>query len=96
MEEGHWACGYGGPSFLLPGLIFAMYISHTTILPGVKSRDDAVPCSSRQQRWRMGTTFKGRYNGLRDCIVLRCFENLGNGAIPSSGASSSRVAVGPW
>ncbi|BFZ56909.1 Lanosterol synthase (Oxidosqualene--lanosterol cyclase) [Savitreella phatthalungensis] len=27
--SGHWACFYGGPSFLLPGLIFAMYISET-------------------------------------------------------------------
>lgn len=33
LEDGHWGCGYGGPSFLLPGLIFAMYISHTTIPP---------------------------------------------------------------
>ena len=27
LPEGHWACDYGGPSFLLPGLIFAMYIT---------------------------------------------------------------------
>lgn len=33
LSEGHWACDYGGPSFLLPGLIFAMYISQTPI-PG--------------------------------------------------------------
>lgn len=33
LEEGHWGCSYGGPSFLLPGLVFAMYISNTTILP---------------------------------------------------------------
>jgi len=31
LSDGHWACGYGGPSFLLPGLIFAMYISDTPI-----------------------------------------------------------------
>ncbi|KAI0882335.1 terpene synthase [Annulohypoxylon maeteangense] len=31
LPEGHWACEYGGPSFLLPGLIFAMYISHSPI-----------------------------------------------------------------
>lgn len=31
LDEGHWACDYGGPSFLLPGLIFAMYITDTTI-----------------------------------------------------------------
>lgn len=31
LEDGHWGCDYGGPSFLLPGLIFAMYISQTTI-----------------------------------------------------------------
>lgn len=31
MPEGHWACDYTGPSFLLPGLIFAMYISDTSV-----------------------------------------------------------------
>lgn len=31
LSEGHWACDYGGPSFLLPGLIFAMYISDTPV-----------------------------------------------------------------
>ncbi|RKF53282.1 Lanosterol synthase [Golovinomyces cichoracearum] len=31
LPEGHWACDYGGPCFLLPGLIFAMYISDTPI-----------------------------------------------------------------
>lgn len=31
LPEGHWACDYGGPSFLLPGLIFAMYLTHTPV-----------------------------------------------------------------
>ena len=31
LPDGHWACGYGGPSFLLPGLIFAMYITEYSI-----------------------------------------------------------------
>lgn len=31
LPEGHWACDYGGPSFLLPGLVFAMYITRTPI-----------------------------------------------------------------
>lgn len=26
-EDGHWAGDYGGPLFLLPGMIFALYIS---------------------------------------------------------------------
>ncbi|KAI8273247.1 Lanosterol synthase [Colletotrichum sp. SAR 10_98] len=29
LFEGHWACNYGGPSFLLPGLVFAMYITRS-------------------------------------------------------------------
>jgi lanosterol synthase len=33
LDEGHWACDYGGPSFLLPGLVFALYISGIPILP---------------------------------------------------------------
>ena len=31
LSEGHWACDYGGPSFLLPVLVFAMYITDTPI-----------------------------------------------------------------
>lgn len=31
LPEGHWACDYGGPSFLLPGLIFAMYLTRTPV-----------------------------------------------------------------
>ncbi|KAM3065667.1 Lanosterol synthase (Oxidosqualene--lanosterol cyclase) [Clarireedia jacksonii] len=27
LPEGHWAADYGGPSFLIPGLVFALYIS---------------------------------------------------------------------
>lgn len=27
LPDGHWGCDYGGPSFLLPGLVFAMYIT---------------------------------------------------------------------
>ncbi|CAI2178279.1 19794_t:CDS:10 [Funneliformis geosporum] len=30
-EDGHWAGEYGGPMFLLPGLIISMYITHITI-----------------------------------------------------------------
>ncbi|ORY69166.1 terpenoid cyclases/protein prenyltransferase alpha-alpha toroid [Leucosporidium creatinivorum] len=30
-EDGHWAGEYGGPLFLLPGIVFAMYISQTPI-----------------------------------------------------------------
>src|ERR1700737_3454418 len=30
-EDGHWACEYGGPMFLLPGLVIAMYITETPI-----------------------------------------------------------------
>ena len=31
LPEGHWSCEYGGPSFLLPGLVFAMYISDVPV-----------------------------------------------------------------
>ncbi|KAF2671561.1 terpene synthase [Microthyrium microscopicum] len=31
LDDGHWACAYGGPSFLLPGIIFAMYITESPI-----------------------------------------------------------------
>ena len=31
LEDGHWGCEYGGPMFLIPGLIIAMYITETPI-----------------------------------------------------------------
>ena len=31
LEDGHWGCSYGGPSFLLPGIVFAMYITGKSI-----------------------------------------------------------------
>ncbi|KAF9894788.1 hypothetical protein FE257_004409 [Aspergillus nanangensis] len=31
LEDGHWGCGYGGPSFLLAGIIISMYITDTPI-----------------------------------------------------------------
>ncbi|KAL2067543.1 hypothetical protein VTL71DRAFT_1968 [Oculimacula yallundae] len=31
LEPGNWACEYGGPMFLLPGLVVAWYVSETEI-----------------------------------------------------------------
>ncbi|KAJ5708176.1 terpene synthase [Penicillium malachiteum] len=31
LDDRHWACAYGGPSFLLAGLVIPMYISETEI-----------------------------------------------------------------
>ena len=31
MPSGHWACEYGGPMFLLPGVVFAWYATKTPI-----------------------------------------------------------------
>ncbi|KAJ5710308.1 hypothetical protein N7488_004464 [Penicillium malachiteum] len=33
LGDGHWGCAYGGPSFLLAGIVIAMYISETEIPP---------------------------------------------------------------
>ncbi|EGE83049.1 Lanosterol synthase erg7A [Blastomyces dermatitidis] len=33
LEPGNWACEYGGPMFLLPGLIITWYVTGTPILP---------------------------------------------------------------
>ena len=30
-EDGHWAGDYGGPMFLMPGLIFACYITKVDV-----------------------------------------------------------------
>ncbi|KAJ5088546.1 terpene synthase [Penicillium angulare] len=31
LDDGHWGCAYGGPSFLLAGIVIAMYITDTEI-----------------------------------------------------------------
>ncbi|CCG80869.1 Lanosterol synthase [Taphrina deformans PYCC 5710] len=31
LPDGHWGCFYGGPSFLLPGLVITSYITHSPI-----------------------------------------------------------------
>ncbi|KAL8787412.1 MAG: hypothetical protein Q9195_007787 [Heterodermia aff. obscurata] len=33
LKAGHWGCSFGGPSFILPGLVFALYVTNTPILP---------------------------------------------------------------
>ena len=35
-EDGHWAGDYGGPMFLMPGLIIALYITKTPYPTGRK------------------------------------------------------------
>ena len=38
-EDGHWGGDYGGPMFLLPGLVIAIYV---TKIPFPQSHKDAV------------------------------------------------------
>lgn len=33
MPTGHWACEYGGPMFLLPGIVITWYVTNTPIPP---------------------------------------------------------------
>ncbi|KAI9764035.1 MAG: hypothetical protein M1840_008911 [Geoglossum simile] len=33
LEDGHWGCDFSGPSFLLPGMVFALYIAESEIPP---------------------------------------------------------------
>lgn len=33
MPSGHWACEYGGPMFLLPGVVITWYVTETPIPP---------------------------------------------------------------
>jgi lanosterol synthase len=35
-EDGHWAGEYGGPMFLIPGLVITMYITKAPYPPGYK------------------------------------------------------------
>ncbi|ODQ50878.1 terpene synthase [Saitoella complicata NRRL Y-17804] len=34
LEDGHWGCEYGGPMFLIPGVVVTMYVTHTPIPDG--------------------------------------------------------------
>lgn len=33
MPTGHWACEYGGPMFLLPGVVITWFVTNTPIPP---------------------------------------------------------------
>jgi lanosterol synthase len=33
VDDGHWPCSYTGPSFLLPGMIIALYITDYSMPP---------------------------------------------------------------
>ncbi|KAI5296878.1 26S proteasome regulatory subunit 7, partial [Ascosphaera pollenicola] len=33
LEAGNWACEYGGPMFLLPGIVITWYVTNTPIKP---------------------------------------------------------------
>jgi lanosterol synthase len=36
-EDGHWAGEYGGPMFLIPGLVISMYITQSPFPPGYET-----------------------------------------------------------
>ncbi|KAJ9110722.1 hypothetical protein QFC20_002763 [Naganishia adeliensis] len=36
-EDGHWAGAYGGPLFLIPGLVIGLYVTHTALRPEQKT-----------------------------------------------------------
>ncbi|KAI5291790.1 Lanosterol synthase (Oxidosqualene--lanosterol cyclase), partial [Ascosphaera atra] len=36
LEPGNWACEYGGPMFLIPGIVIAWYVTKTPIKPEYK------------------------------------------------------------
>ena len=46
-EDGHWAGDYGGPMFLMPGLIFACYI--TKVRRSVLGGLEPEPCHDDKQ-----------------------------------------------
>jgi hypothetical protein len=35
-EDGHWPGDYGGPMFLMPGLVIASYVTNSELLPEQK------------------------------------------------------------
>jgi lanosterol synthase len=47
-EDGHWAGDYGGPMFLLPGLVFVLYVTKVEI-PGYKKEAMKAYLRNHQQ-----------------------------------------------
>lgn len=48
MEDGHWGNDYGGPLFLLPGLVFTCYLSNTALPQAHKT--EIIHYLTKQQR----------------------------------------------
>lgn len=54
-EDGHWAGDYGGPMFLMPGLICVLYITKTPFPPGRREGMIAYLRNHQQQDGGWGT-----------------------------------------
>lgn len=68
-EDGHWAGDYGGPMFLMPGLIFACYITKVRGKMGVddwrgtRHKHKMLYCTNRQPIKPFNTTKKQQKKG---------------------------------
>jgi lanosterol synthase len=77
MPEGHWACEYGGPSFLLPGLVFAMYISDTPIPEEWKSEMVRYLVNHANEDGGWGLHLEGESTVFATCLYYVMLRLLG-------------------
>jgi len=57
QDDGHWAADYGGPMFLMPGLIIATYVTGTM--------DEVLTVHHKEEMIRYGTRHTA--HGTRPC-----------------------------
>ena len=77
MPEGHWNCFYGGPSFLLPGLIIAMYISQSPIPEPQRIEMIRFMKNSRNKDGGWGMHLAGPSTVFGTCLYYVCCRILG-------------------
>ncbi|KAF6738680.1 Lanosterol synthase [Oryzias melastigma] len=53
-EDGHWGGDYGGPLFLLPGLLITCHVAQIPLPGSLEERDGEIPPLGSAARWRLG------------------------------------------
>jgi cycloartenol synthase len=91
-EDGHWASDYGGPMFLVPGLVISLYVAgelETTLDERRALRDAAVPARPPERGRRVRSAHRGAQHDVRHGFVVR--RDASAGRRRGAGATPSRA-----
>lgn len=77
LPDGHWGCFYGGPSFLLPGLIITMYITQSPIPEAHRLEMVRFLKSSANSDGGWGMHFEGPSTVFGTCLYYVSARILG-------------------